>query len=174
MVAAAMARGCGCGNANCRSWPTNEFAKPESGPRRWTKGVVILHGGHLVAERYAPGYGPETPQIGWSVTKSVTNALIGILVRQKKLAVEAPAPVAAWRDPKDPRQAITIDNLLRMNSGIEFGQSLYADWRGAFDPAAQMEFDMADEAAFAETAGLGAAPGTRWNYTTATPCCSRA
>jgi len=104
-----------------------EFAKPESGPRRWTKGVVILHGGHLVAERYAPGYGPETPQIGWSVTKSVTNALIGILVRQKKLAVEAPAPVAAWRDPKDPRHTITVDNLLRMNSGIEFGQSLYAD-----------------------------------------------
>jgi hypothetical protein len=99
------------------------------------------------------------------VTKSVTNALIGILVRQKKLAVDPLAPVAAWRDPKDPRHAITVDNLLRMNSGIEFGQSLYADWRGAFDAAAQMEFDMADEAAFAETAELGAAPGTRWNYT---------
>ena len=142
-----------------------EFAEPESGPHRWTKSVVILHDGHIVAERYAPGYGPETPQIGWSVTKSVTNALIGILVRQKKLAVDAPAPVAAWRDPKDPRHAITIDNLLRMNSGIEFGQSLYSDWRSAFDPSAQMQFDMADEAAFAETAELGAAPGTRWNYT---------
>jgi CubicO group peptidase (beta-lactamase class C family) len=63
---------------------------------------VILRGRHTVAERYAPGYGPETPQISWSVTKSVTNALIGILMRQKKLAVEAAAPVAAWRDPKDP------------------------------------------------------------------------
>jgi CubicO group peptidase (beta-lactamase class C family) len=142
-----------------------EFDEPESSPHRWTKSVVILHDGHLVAERYAPGYGRETPQIGWSVTKSVTNALIGILVRQKKLAVEAPAPVAAWRDPKDPRHVITIDNLLRMTSGVEFGQSLYADWRSAFDPAAQMQFDMADEAAFAETAALGAAPGTRWNYT---------
>jgi CubicO group peptidase (beta-lactamase class C family) len=142
-----------------------EFAETDSGPHRWTKSVVILHDGHIVAERYAPGYGPETPQIGWSVTKSVTNALIGILVRQKKLAVEAPAPVAAWRDPKDPRHAITIDNLLRMSSGIEFGQSLYADWRSAVDPSAQMQFDKADEAAFAETADLGAAPGTRWNYT---------
>jgi len=142
-----------------------EFAEPDSSPHRRTKSVVILHDGHIVAERYAAGYGPETPQIGWSVTKSVTNALIGILVRQKKLAVEAPAPIAAWSDPKDPRYAITIDNLLRMNSGIEFGQSLYADWRSAFDPAAQMQFDMADEAAFAETAELGAAPGTRWNYT---------
>ena len=126
---------------------------------------MILHDGHIVAERYAPGYDPETPQIGWSETKSVTNALIGILVRQKKLTVEAPAPVAAWRDPKDPRHAMTIDNLLRMNSGIEFGQSLHADWRSAFDPSAQMRFDMADEAAFAETAELGTAPGTRWNYT---------
>jgi CubicO group peptidase (beta-lactamase class C family) len=142
-----------------------EFAEPEGGPHRWTKSVVILHNGHIVAERYAAGYGPETPQIGWSVTKSVTNALIGILVRQKKLAVDAHAPVAVGRDPKDPRHAITIDNLLRMNSGIEFGQSLYADWRSAFDPSAQMQFDMADEAAFAETAELGAAPGTRWNYT---------
>src|SRR6516165_2184079 len=142
-----------------------EFAEPASGPHRWTKSVVILHGGHIVAERHAPGYGSETPQIGWSVTRSVTDALIGILVRQKKLGVEAPAPVAAWRDPKDPRHTITIDNLLRMNSGIEFGQSLYADWRSAFDPSAQMQFDMADEAAFAETAELGAAPGTRWNYT---------
>ena len=142
-----------------------EFAEPESGPHRWTKSVVILHDGHIVAERYAPGYGPETPQIGWSVTKSVTNALIGILVRQRRLAVGAPPPVAAWRDPEDPRQGITVDNLLRMNSGIEFGQSLYSDWRSAFDPSAQMQFDMADEAAFAETAELGAAPGTRWNYT---------
>jgi CubicO group peptidase (beta-lactamase class C family) len=56
--------------------------------------------------------------------------------------------------PKDPRHAITIDNLLRMNSGIELGQSLFADWRSAFD-----------EAAFAEAAELGTAQGTRWNYT---------
>ena len=48
-------------------------------------------------------------------------------MRQKKLAVDPLVPVAAWRDPKDPRNAITIDNLLRMNGGIEFDQSLYAD-----------------------------------------------
>jgi CubicO group peptidase (beta-lactamase class C family) len=142
-----------------------EFAEPEGSPHRWTKSVVILHDGHIVAERYAPGYGPETPQIGWSVTKSVTNALIGILVRQKKLAVDAPAPITAWRDPKDPRHSITVDNLLRMNSGIKFGQSLYSDWLSAFDPSTQMQFDMADQAAFAELAELGAAPGTHWNYT---------
>src|ERR1700745_1044681 len=77
----------------------------------------------------------------------------------RELAVDAPVPVAAWRDPKDPRHAITVDNLLRMNSGIEFGQSLYSNWYSAFDPSVQMEFDMADQAAFAETAELGATPG---------------
>jgi CubicO group peptidase (beta-lactamase class C family) len=142
-----------------------EFAEPTNSPHRWTKSLVILHDGHIIAERYASGFGPKTPQIGWSVTKSVTNALIGILVRQEKLAVDAPMPIAAWRGPRDPRQAITVDNLLRMNSGIEFGQSLYSNWLSAFDPSAQMEFDIADQASFAETASLGVAPGTRWNYT---------
>ena len=81
-------------------------------------------------------------------------------------------PVAAWRDPKDPRHAITVDNLLRMNSGIEFGQSLYSNWYSAFDPSVQMEFDIADQAAFAEmsSAQHRARAGTT---PTATPCCSR-
>jgi CubicO group peptidase (beta-lactamase class C family) len=140
------------------------LAEPARGPHRWTKSVVIVHDGRIVAERYAPGYGPERRQIGWSLTKSITNALIGILVRQKRLAIDTPVPIAAWSDPNDPRHVITIDNMLRMNSGIAFGQSLYADWLSVFEPTVQMEFDTADQAAFAETARLGAAPGTRWNY----------
>jgi CubicO group peptidase (beta-lactamase class C family) len=141
------------------------FAETAGGPQRYTKAVVILHDGHIVAERYAPGVGVDTPLLGWSMTKSVTNALIGILARQHKLSVDAPAPVAAWADPGDPRRAITIDELLRMTSGLAIGQSLTSSWTSAFDPAAQMNFDMADEAGFAETAKLDAAPGTTWNYT---------
>jgi CubicO group peptidase (beta-lactamase class C family) len=141
------------------------FAEPSAPPHRWTKAVVIVHDGRIIAERYAPGFGVDTPLIGWSMTKSVVNAMVGILAGEQKLAIEAPAPVAAWSDPQDPRHGITIDNLLRMTSGLDIGQSLTSDWTSAFDPSAQMEFDMPDMAAFAERAGLAAPPGSMWKYT---------
>lgn len=141
------------------------FAEPAQGPHRWTKAVVVLQDGRVIAERYAPGYGVDTPIQGWSMTKSVTNALIGILVRQGRLDVNGPAPVAAWSDPADPRHAISIDNLMRMTSGLDIGQSLTSDALSAFDPTAHMVFDTDDMAGFAEKARLKARPGTQWTYT---------
>jgi hypothetical protein len=142
------------------------FAENAQPPLRQTKAVVVVRDGRIIAERYAPGYGIDTPQLGWSMTKSVTNALLAILVRQGKLDMKAPSPVAAWSDPKDPRHAITPDNLLRMNSGLDIGQSLTANARTAFDPTAYMVFGgEPDMAAFAERAALKATPGTWWNYT---------
>ena len=137
------------------------FTETDGAPQRATKAMVIVHDGRVIAERYAPGYGVDTPMIGWSVTKSVTNALLGILVRQGKLDMTAPAPVAAWADPKDPRHAITPDNLLRMNSGLDVGQSLTASARDAFDPSAQMVFEERDMAGYAERFPLKFAPGAR-------------
>jgi CubicO group peptidase (beta-lactamase class C family) len=78
------------------------FAEPAAPPHRYTKAVVVVHDGKIVAERYAPGIGVDTPLIGWSMTKSVTNALIGIQVKQHKISVEGPAPIAEWSDPRDP------------------------------------------------------------------------
>ena len=69
-----------------------------------------------------------TPLHGWSMSKSVTNALLGVLVRQGRLDMQAPAPVAEWRDTADPRHAITPDDLLRMRSGLDVGQSLSSGW----------------------------------------------
>jgi CubicO group peptidase (beta-lactamase class C family) len=140
-----------------------ENAEP---PLRNTKAIVVVHDGRVIAERYAPGYGIDTPMIGWSMTKSVTNALLAILVRQGRLDMDAPAPVAAWAGAGDPRHAITPDNLLRMNSGLDIGQSLTANAGTAFDPTAYMVFGgVRDMAAFAERAPLKTAPGTWWNYT---------
>jgi hypothetical protein len=141
------------------------FAETDGAPQRATKAIVVVHNGRVIAERYAPGYGVDTPVIGWSATKSVTNALLGILVRQGKLDMTAPAPVTAWADPKDPRHAITPDNLLRMNSGLDIGQSLTASARDAFDPSAQMVFEERDMAGYAERFPLKFAPGSDWNYT---------
>jgi len=141
------------------------FEEPGGRPQRGTTAIVVVKGGKVIAERYAPGYGIDSEIIGWSMTKSVTNALLGILVRQGKISMTAPAPVAAWADPKDPRHAITLDNLLRMNSGLDIGQSLTASFTDAFDPSTQMEFVERDMAGFAEKVPPKFAPGSDWNYT---------
>jgi CubicO group peptidase (beta-lactamase class C family) len=141
------------------------FAESESGPRRFTKAVVVLHRDRVVGERYAPGVTPATPLIGWSMTKSVTNALLGILVRNGKLDMQKPAPIAEWSAPGDPRRSITGDQLLRMVSGIGCGQSLKTGFTTIFDADTQMEYDMADQSAFAANASLRAKPGSEWRYT---------
>jgi CubicO group peptidase (beta-lactamase class C family) len=140
------------------------FAEPAEGGPRLTKAVVIVHDGKIVAERYAPGYGIGTPQHGWSLSKSITNALLGVLVRQGRLSMSGPAPVAAWADPADPRHAISLDDMLRMKSGLDFGQSLDQDWTVAFDPTTQMMFARPDTAVMAEKASMNARPGMRFRY----------
>ena len=136
------------------------FTEPSQPPYRHVKAIVILHNGKLVAERYAPGYGADTPILGYSLAKSVTNALIGILVRQKKLSVEQRAPVPEWENPSDPRHAITIDQLLRMTSGLALEES-----DSGFDPVSRMLFLESDMAGYAEHARLQVAPGSKWDYT---------
>ena len=140
------------------------FEETTAPPHRWTKAVVIVRDGRIIAERYAPGESIDTPIIGWSATKSVMNALAGILVRQSKLSLYGPAPVAAWSAPGDKRRMISIDNLLRMTSGLDLGNSLTAGISDMIDPSSQMLFDERDMAGFAERAPLKAAPGTRWDY----------
>jgi CubicO group peptidase (beta-lactamase class C family) len=135
------------------------FAEPAGRPPRGTKAVVVLHDGRVVAERYAPGYGIDTPLLGWSMTKSVVNALVGILVRQGRLSVAGPAPVPAWRDPSDPRHAITVEQLMRMTSGLALDET-----NTGFDPSSRMLSTEPDMAGFAESASLVAPPGTRYHY----------
>jgi len=135
------------------------FAEPGEPPYRRVKAIVILHNGKVVAERYAQGYTAGTPILGYSLAKSVTNALIGILVREKKLTVEQRAPVAEWENPSDSRHEITIDELLRMTSGLALGESDIGS-----DPVSRMLFLESDMAGFAARARLEAAPGKRWEY----------
>jgi CubicO group peptidase (beta-lactamase class C family) len=86
-----------------------------------TRALVVVHGGHIVAERYAEGFGPHTPQISWSQGKSIAAALAGIMVREGSLRLDEPAPVAAWHaDPTDPRGRILVRDLMHMSSGLDF------------------------------------------------------
>ena len=140
------------------------FAEPAKPPFRRTKAVIVVRDGSIVAERYSPGYGIDTPIYGFSATKSVTSALTGILVRQGKLALHEPAPVAAWQGPDDPRHAITVDQLLRHTAGLAMGSSLQASLGSALEPVNRMKYIERDMAGFAEGAALETPPGTAWNY----------
>src|SRR4051812_9133806 len=140
------------------------FAEPKTPPFRHTHAIVVVREGYVIAERYADGYGIDTPILGFSATKSVTSALIGILVRQGRLALDKPAPVAAWQSPDDPRHAITVDQLLRHTAGLALGSSLQASLGAALEPVNRMKFMERDMAACAESTELATTPGSAWNY----------
>ncbi|MDH6261296.1 serine hydrolase [Bradyrhizobium sp. BR13661] len=140
------------------------FAEPAQPPYRRTRAIVVMKNGRVIAERYADGIGPETQLFGFSMTKSVMSALVGILVRQGKLKLDVSAPIAAWQSPDDPRHAITVDQLLRHTAGIALGSSLEAKLGSALEPVNTMKYAEDDMAGFAERAPLATAPGTAWNY----------
>ncbi len=83
-----------------------------------TSAVLIVHKGHIVAERYADGFDAKTSQRTWSVAKSIAGTVLGIAAQQEKIDLLAPAPIAEWQSPGDPRGAISTDQLMRMASGL--------------------------------------------------------
>jgi len=129
-----------------------------------TRGVVVVYKGRIIAERYAPGFSQDMPLAGWSMAKSVTNALIGILVGEGKLVLHDPAPVPQWRAPADPRSNITLDQLLRMCSGLDFGE----DYANPLQDVTRMLFYSGDVAAFAASKPLKSLPGSSWSYASGT------
>jgi hypothetical protein len=140
------------------------FDAPEPARSRRTRAVVIVHDGRIVAERYAPGFSADTALLGWSLTKTATNALVGILVREGRLTLDRQAPVAEWRGGGDARAAITVEQLLRMTSGLAFDEN-YDD---PFSDVVTMLYGLHDMAAYAATRPLIAAPGSVWKYSTGT------
>jgi CubicO group peptidase (beta-lactamase class C family) len=136
------------------------FAEIRPGAHRQVRAIVIMRDGKIIAERYAPGITTETPLLAYSVSKSVINALIGILVSDGKLDVNARAPVQAWAATADPRNIIALDELMRMTSGLNLTEN-----DTGLDPVSRMLFRENDMAAFAERAQLKAAPGSTFEYT---------
>lgn len=140
------------------------FVDPDDeGPPLNTRAVVIVHHGRLLAERYAPGFDAETPQLGWSMTKSVTNALVGILVARGELAIDDPIGFASWAGADDPRAALTWDHLLRMSSGLDFNEDY-----GLRSDVTVMLFDHPDGSALPLAYELADPIDTRWSYSSGT------
>lgn len=83
-----------------------------------TRAVLVLSQGKIAAERYGEGYDANTRFISWSMAKTVTAVLIGMLVSDGRLSLDEPAPVPMWQRPGDPRSEITLRHLLQMRSGL--------------------------------------------------------
>lgn len=129
-----------------------------------TYALQIISQGELVLDRYDAGASAAYLQYSWSMAKSITHALVGILVRQGKLDIYAPAAVPEWQH--DARRDITLDQLLRMSSGLEF-QEDYID--SGSDVIAMLQFDgRHDVGAFAANKPLIHAPGSVWSYASGT------
>jgi len=135
------------------------FEEPAAPPFRRTKAVVVLHDGRVIAERYVDGIGVDTPLLGFSLTKSMVNALIGILTRQGLVTPSMPAPIPEWRSVTDPRHEIEVEHLMRMTTGLALDET-----NGGFDPASRMLYLHNDMAGFAVKAAMIAPPGRRWAY----------
>jgi CubicO group peptidase (beta-lactamase class C family) len=136
--------------------------------------AVVVHHGRIVAERYANDTTVDTPRWSWSMAKSVTHALVGILVGDGRLDPHARAPVPEWDDPADPRHGITLHQLLRMVDGLEFNE----DYEIPDDPDADVPIshciDMLygtgvdDHAAYAAARPPAHPPDTVFNYSSGT------
>lgn len=98
----------------------NIFIEKDTAKPIRTRAVVVLHNGNIVAEQYADGFTKDSKLIGWSMTKSITSALTGILIKDGKLKADAPAPVTEWNDANDPRHDITLENILQQTTGLDF------------------------------------------------------
>ena len=136
-----------------------ERAEP---PFRRTRAVVVVHDGKVIAERYAPGIGIDTQLSGFSMTKSVINALIGVLTQHGLTSPSMPAPIPEWRGADDPRREIEVEHLMRMTTGLDLDQT-----DTGFDPSSLIYLEE-DMSAYATRAKMIAPLGTRFHYSGAT------
>lgn len=133
-----------------------------------THAFIAIHKGRIVAERYLGGpYTADATYPSWSMAKSITQLLAGFLVAEGRIDIDAPFDAPEWREPGDPRAAITWTHLLRMASGLDFRED-YID--GAVSDVIEMLFasGATDMGAFAASKPLAHKPGTVFNYASGT------
>jgi CubicO group peptidase (beta-lactamase class C family) len=123
----------------------------------YTRAVLVVYDGKIVAEQYAPGYDKNTVMLGWSMSKSLTAAVVGVLVKEGKLHPAAPAPVPEWKH--TPKEKITLQQLLQQTSGLDYTEDYSSP-----SEATDMLFKRGDMAAFIAKLPLKFQPGTIFNY----------
>jgi CubicO group peptidase (beta-lactamase class C family) len=132
-------------------------------PASLTAGFVVVHRGRIIAERYANGAHRDMQLESWSMGKSITGTLIGLLVHQSAFRLDDPAPIPEWRRPGDPRAAIRVRDLLQMSSGLRFSRGSPEDRPGYHDHDL-IYTGAIDAFEFSVTRELQFQPGTRGRY----------
>ena len=126
-----------------------------------SRAVVVIYKDQILAEKYAEGFEENSKILGWSMTKSITSTIFGILQHQKKLSVSNKAPIKSWQ--KDARKNITIHNLLQMNSGLEWDENY-----DKISDVTKMLFLEKDMTKVQEIKPLSGNTNASWNYSSGT------
>lgn len=133
------------------------FYKPDGDTVTPTRSLLIVYNNQLITEQYAKGFNPNTKQMGWSMAKSITNAMLGILTKQGKLNMSSPAPIEEWQ--QDDRKKITLTNLAQLNSGLH-----WTSFSGYASTQMNMFFKNDDMSGYTLSKSLRHEPGTVFNY----------
>jgi len=118
---------------------------------------MVVHKGIPVAELYKPQFDQNTRFLSWSMAKSFTNAVIGVLVRIRRMDISEPAGIEEWKG--DDRSRITINDLLQMQSGLKWNEDY-----GSRSDVNLMLFNEGDMSRFSVSKPLKYPPGTHWYY----------
>ena len=139
---------------------TNAFDK-EGQKNNRTRSVVVIYKDKLIAEQYVDDFNKNSKMLGWSMTKSITGTYFGILQHQGKIDIMKPAPIAEWAT--DERSKITINDLLHMNSGLEWEEDY-----GKISDATKMLFQAEDMTKSQIDKPLVGKTNNTWNYSSGT------
>lgn len=134
-----------------------EQAFADTLPYKGTFAVMVIYKGQIIIEKYRNDFNPETKFLSWSMAKSFTNALIGIMVKKNQINIDAPIDFVQWKN--DERKNITISNLMRMNSGLKWNE----DYGNSSD-VNNMLHKIGDMAKFAIEKPYQYPPDSIWNY----------
>ncbi|WP_396156174.1 serine hydrolase domain-containing protein [Flavobacterium sp.] len=138
----------------------NAFDKKGEKNKR-TRSIIVIYKDKIIAEKYADGFNKNSKILGWSMTKSLTATYFGILQKQGKLDIMKPAPIGEWQN--DERKKITINDLLHMNSGLEWEEDY-----GKISDVTKMLFIAEDMTQSQIDKPLVGKPNNSWNYSSGT------
>ena len=138
----------------------NAFDKKGEKNKR-TRSVIVIYKDKIIAEKYANGFNKNSKLLGWSMTKSITATYFGILQKQGKIDIMKPAPIAEWAT--DERSKITLNDLLHMNSGLEWEEDY-----GKISDVTKMLFQAGDMTKSQIVKQLVGKPNNTWNYSSGT------